>query len=82
VELASMWVNPNARRAGVGRDLVLAVIDWARETGASEVALGVIKGNDAAEWRYTAVGFTTTGAATPLPSNPSLIELRMMTPIA
>ena len=80
VELVSMWVNPSARRAGIGRALVGAILDWARETEASEVALGVIQGNAAAERLYTAMAFTATGAA-PLPSNPSLIEVRMARPI-
>jgi GNAT superfamily N-acetyltransferase len=81
VELVSMWVHPNARRAGVGRDLVQAVIDWARETSASEVALGVIRGNEAAEGLYEAMGFSPTGETTPLSSNPSLVEVRMATSI-
>ena len=82
VELVSMWVRPNARRAGVGRALVAVVIDWARKTEASEVALWVTKGNATAERLYAAMGFTATGVTAPLPSNPSLIELRMATPIA
>jgi GNAT superfamily N-acetyltransferase len=81
VELVSMWVNPSARRAGVGRALVEAILNWAHETEASEVALGVIEGNAAAERLYSATGFTATGAA-PLWSNPSLIEVRMTRPIA
>jgi len=77
VELVSMWVTPSARRAGVGRALVEAVVDWARETEASEVALGVVQGNAAAQRLYDEMGFTTTGTATPLASNPSLVEVRM-----
>jgi GNAT superfamily N-acetyltransferase len=80
VELVSMWVDPSARRAGVGRTLVEAILDWARETRASEVALGVVEGNAAAERLYTSTGFVATGAA-PLASNPSLVEVRMAKPI-
>ncbi len=79
VELVSMWVNPTARRLGVGRALVAAIIDWARETEAREVALGVMKGNAPAERLYAAMGFTETGA-TPLSSEPSLTEVRMAKP--
>jgi GNAT superfamily N-acetyltransferase len=68
-------------RAGVGKRLAAAIADWARETRASEVALGFVDGNVAAERLYTATGFTATGMA-PLPSNPSLIEVRMAKPIA
>lgn len=82
VELVSMWVSPNARRAGVGRALVAAIIDWARDTAASEVALGVAEGNAAAERLYAAMGFTATGVTAPLPSYPSLVELRMALRIA
>jgi len=82
VEVVSMWVSPSARRVGVGRALVAAVIDWARNTGASEVALWVTEGNAAAERLYAAMGFTATGVAAPLPSNPSLVELRMAMPLA
>jgi len=77
VELVSMWVDPSARRSGVGRALVEAVLDWARETEASEVALGVMESNPAATQLYSATGFIPTGTATPLASNPSLLEVRM-----
>jgi GNAT superfamily N-acetyltransferase len=80
VELVSMWVSPSVRRAGVGRALVAAIIDWARLTEASEVALGVVEGNAAAERLYMATGFTATGTAL-LWSNPSLVEVRMAKPI-
>ncbi len=82
VELVSMWVQPSARGDGVGRALVEAVLDWARETEAREVALGVMESNTAARRLYTASGFTSTGKAAPLASNPSLIEVRMAKPLA
>lgn len=49
VELVSMWTHPAVRRAGVGRLLVNAVLDWARACGAREVQLWVTRGNPAAE---------------------------------
>ena len=77
VELISMWTDPSARRSGVGRRLVEAVIEWSRSVGAERVDLWVTKGNDAAECLYRAMGFVETGDYQPLPSDPCRDELRM-----
>jgi GNAT superfamily N-acetyltransferase len=77
VELVSMWTNPTVRRAGVGRLLVNAVLEWARACGAREVQLWVTRGNTAAEILYRAMGFTETGDYQPLPSDPCQDETRM-----
>lgn len=77
VELVSMWTCPAARRRGVGRLLVDAVLDWARTCGAREVQLWVTKGNAAAENLYRAVGFVETGDYQPIPSDPCRDETRM-----
>ena len=66
VELVAMWVAPEARRAGVGRQLVDAVVAWALEGGWDRVHLGVADGNDAAERLYAACGFEATGETVPL----------------
>jgi ribosomal protein S18 acetylase RimI-like enzyme len=57
VDLVSMWIAPEARRAGVGQRLVLAVIDWATETGASSIGLWVTRGNAPAQLLYESMGF-------------------------
>lgn len=77
VELVSMWCDPEVRRAGVGRALVNAVIEWAELTGASSVDLWVTVGNDAARALYTSLGFRDTGDVAPLPSDPCKDEIRM-----
>lgn len=77
VELVSMWVAPPHRRAGIGRQLVDAVIGWARETDAPSVNLWVTSGNDRAVSLYESTGFRATGEHQPLPSDPSKDELRM-----
>lgn len=77
VELISMWTDPSARRSGVGRRLVDAVIEWSRSVGAERVDLWVTKGNDPAEDLYRAMGFVETGDYQPLPSDPCRDELRM-----
>jgi hypothetical protein len=42
----------------------------------------VAEGNAGARQLYEAMGFAATGAPTPHPSNPSLVEQRMVLPIA
>lgn len=77
VELISMWTDPSARRAGVGRLLVGAVLGWARSVGADRVDLWVVRGNRAAESLYRSLGFTETEECKPVPSDPCREELRM-----
>jgi len=55
--LFSMWVAPDARRLGVGRALVDAVDDWAREWGSKRVILWVLAGNEGAHRFYEQIGF-------------------------
>lgn len=43
VHLASMWVSPEARNTGLGRQLTDEVVAWARATGAREVELWVTR---------------------------------------
>ena len=77
VELVSMWTGPAARRSGVGRHLVEAVLAWARSTTADRVELWVTRGNDAAQRLYESIGFVVTGDHQPLPSDPCRDEVRM-----
>ncbi|MBO0728993.1 MAG: GNAT family N-acetyltransferase [Acidimicrobiaceae bacterium] len=77
IELVSMWTHPVARRTGVGRLLVKAVLDWARACGGEAVDLWVIRGNLGAERLYRAMGFIPTGDSLPLPSDPGREEVQM-----
>jgi GNAT superfamily N-acetyltransferase len=81
VELVSMWTSAAVRGAGIGRRLVDAVIDWARQTGADRVDLWVTRGNDAAAHLYESIGFEVTGDHQPLPSDPCKDEVRMRLPL-
>lgn len=60
-EIAGMWVAPEARRRGVGADLLRAALAWAADDGAAHVALWVADGNDAARRLYERLGFVDTG---------------------
>jgi GNAT superfamily N-acetyltransferase len=76
VHLVAMWVDPAARRGGVGRALIEAVVGWARDRGARVVNLWVSDGNDPAIALYRACGFEPTGDRQPLPSNASVGEAK------
>jgi GNAT superfamily N-acetyltransferase len=76
-ELIAMWVHPTRRGTGAAELLVEAVADWAREQGAARLRLWVVEGNDRAERVYRRLGFAPTGAAQPVPGNPSLTEAQM-----
>lgn len=55
--LFSMWVDPRARRGGVGRALIGAAIDWATSWGADRVVLWVVAANEPAIRFYERLGF-------------------------
>jgi ribosomal protein S18 acetylase RimI-like enzyme len=59
VELQSLMVLAPFRRNGIGARLVEVAQRWARETGATEMRLGVWEFNEAAREFYEAVGFKT-----------------------
>jgi GNAT superfamily N-acetyltransferase len=77
-ELISMWVDPGVRGSGTGAALVGAVGDWARSIGFASIGLWVTESNDRAHRLYQRCGFTDTGERQPLPSNPTLQEVRML----
>ncbi len=64
--LYAMWVEPRVRRTGIGRALVDAVLEWARDAGAAEVELGVTGANAGPVAFYERMGFADTGERHPL----------------
>lgn len=81
-ELISMWVDPRVRGTGLGRQLVAAIVDWARRRGARALQLWVTESNKAAVALYEQSGFQRTGERQPLPSNERLAEIRMLKPLS
>jgi GNAT superfamily N-acetyltransferase len=59
--LTSLWVEPASRGGGVGDQLVVAVLAWAKTVGFSQVLLWVTEGNSHAEALYERNGFIRTG---------------------
>jgi ribosomal protein S18 acetylase RimI-like enzyme len=64
--LYQMWVAAAHRRRGVGRSLVDAAADWARQMGARRLELDVTCNNEAAVRLYEGAGFATFGEPRPL----------------
>jgi len=58
--LEGWYVIPEARRHGVGRALVDAAEDWARQQGCSEFASDALLDNDVSASAHEALGFTET----------------------
>jgi [ribosomal protein S18]-alanine N-acetyltransferase len=54
-------VSPAERRKGVGRELMDAVLEFCRKTGASQLRLEVAVDNDGALAFYRQLGFAETG---------------------
>ena len=51
------WVDADARRAGVGRGLIAAVEDWARERGFHELGSDALLENELSHAAHLALGF-------------------------
>jgi ribosomal protein S18 acetylase RimI-like enzyme len=67
-----MWVDPLARRGGLGRRLLDDVTDWLRALGATEIELGVTATNRGALAFYERMGFVDTQERRPLREDSSL----------
>ena len=58
-DIQTVTVAPRARRQGLARTLMLALIDEARRRGAEELFLEVRVDNDSAQALYAGLGFDT-----------------------
>ena len=75
------WVDPQARGRGLGRLLMDAAIEWARDQGAERIDLSVTDHADAAYTLYRQLGFAPTGEREPLASDPTRVEIFMTRPL-
>jgi GNAT superfamily N-acetyltransferase len=76
-QVISMWVDRESRRAGVGKMLIDAVLDWARSRGVQELKLMVTSINDGAIAFYEHMGFRMTGKTEAYPNDATMIEYEM-----
>ena len=76
-QVISMWVAPEARRAGVGKRLVDAVVEWARSRAVCELKLMVTSVNDGAIAFYRRMGFEMTGKTAVYPNDAAITEYEM-----
>ncbi len=66
-ELSDMWVEPQARRLGVGEKLSLVTMQWLAKQGVHSIEIQILEGNEPI-WRlYEKMGF-----------KPELRQIRML----
>ncbi len=68
VVLTAMWVAPEFRGQNIGEQIVCAVIEWAREGGATMLEAWVSE-NNPARFFYQKIGFEETDLTEPLRSD-------------
>ena len=68
VALTAMWVAPEFRGQKIGEQIVCAVIEWAREGGATMLEAWVSE-NNPARFFYQKIGFEETDLTEPLRSD-------------
>ena len=61
--LFAMWVRPERRGEGIGRQLVAAIADWADVLGIDQLLLHVTDGNEGAVRFYAPCDFVGTSDA-------------------
>jgi ribosomal protein S18 acetylase RimI-like enzyme len=77
----AMWVDPAARRQGIGEELLQELIKWASFKNAEELLLEVTEGNTAAMNLYERDGFMSTGTGGVLRPGSNLRTLSMRKPL-
>lgn len=61
VDIHNVAVHPDCRRLGIGRSLMIAVIEEAKSMGLRRVTLEVRRSNEIAQRLYQSLGFVVSG---------------------
>ena len=61
IDVHNLAVDPAHRRRGIGKALLQAIMEEARQKGCSRVTLEVRKSNEAAQRLYQSLGFVAQG---------------------
>ncbi len=77
----SMWVDPRARRAGMGQALIQTASEWAASWGAERIVLWVVAGNEPGFRFYQRLGFTLLESGPDADSGRAYGALAMTRPI-
>jgi ribosomal protein S18 acetylase RimI-like enzyme len=56
-ELSDMWIEPEARRLGIGDKLSRLALNWLRDQGVHSVEIQVLRDNEASWKLYERMGF-------------------------
>ena len=76
-QVISMWVDPAYRRAGVGKALIDAVVEWAGFRAVPALKLMVTSVNPGAITFYERLGFSMTGKTAVYPNDATITEFEM-----
>lgn len=79
LHVVAMWVDPSARRRGVGHLVLDALAGWAGERGL-QLHLDVYSGNPGARSCYERYGFVATGETRPVKEGSTELAERMVLP--
>jgi RimJ/RimL family protein N-acetyltransferase len=77
-DVFGMWIDPAARRRGLGKELLGAVDRWAGSRGIRRLRLSVTETNTAARTLYAAAGFVETGRTEELREGSTLRVFEMI----
>jgi GNAT superfamily N-acetyltransferase len=80
--VVAMWVAPEARRQGVGADLLSHVLEWTRSCGGSVVQLNVTTAADDARRLYLRNGFAPDGASRESRHTAGVVEISLRKTLA
>ena len=69
--IGGLWVSSEHRQQGIGKDLVLAALDWLTKKHLKRVTFWNNKDNPTSSAFYEKIGFVYSGVEKPLESDPS-----------